>query len=81
MSCHRRRFLWLLALPFLLLSVLPVLGAAVVGASPQFLVVLTLLNGFASSGDVLAALLVMAQVPVDAVVREQGDEFVWRVVT
>lgn len=77
---HRRQFLWLLALPFLLLSVLPVLGAAVVGASPQFLVVLTLLNAFASSGDVLAALLVMAQVPVDAVVREEGDEHVWGVV-
>lgn len=79
-AVSRRRFLWLLALPFLVLSVFPVLGAAATGASPQFIVVMTLLNALASSGDVLAALLVMAQVPVDAVVREQGDDLMWRVV-
>ena len=73
----RRRFLWFLSFPFLVLSVLPVLAAAIAGAGWQCLIVLTLLNALASSGDMLAALLVLAQVPRDAVVGEEGDEVVW----
>jgi hypothetical protein len=74
----RNRLLWVLGAPLFSISVLPVGASAALGSAPGFIVVLTLLNALASSGDLLAIVLVLAQVPECGLMRVENAGLLWR---
>ncbi len=65
-------------MPFLLLSIAPLLAAAVTGWTPGWAVALTTLNALFSSGDLIGTAALMAQTPRSSIVRNQGLETWWR---
>jgi hypothetical protein len=78
----RNRFLAILAMPFLVLSVLP-LALAALGVVPAgfggFLVAwCSTWNALFSCGDVFAIALVLAQIPADSVVQNDGWRTFWK---
>jgi hypothetical protein len=81
----RNRFLAILAMPFLILSLLPVIIIALFSASgstillvPRYLVIVVLVNGVLSSGDALGFTLILSQIPGSAVVRNKGWQSYWK---
>ncbi len=65
-------------MPFLVLSLLPLLAAALTGWMPGWAVALSSLNALFSSGDMIGAALLLAQTPRSATVRSRGLETWWR---
>ena len=49
-----------------------------VGGVPQLCIVLFVLNALASGDDVLAAVLVLSQVPAGGLVRSEGSVTLWQ---
>ena len=79
----RNRFLAVLAMPFLVLSLLPLVVIAVIGESgpsilPGFLFVLALVNSVLAVGDALGFVVIFSQFPGFAVVRNKGYESYWK---
>ena len=80
----KNRYLWVFAIPFLVLSVLPVAILALVRPLPfsqvaiSNLVFIAVINAAAASGDVLGFFLVLLQVPGGAKVRNQGWKTYWQ---
>ncbi len=79
----RNRFLVILAMPFLILSMLPVTIIALIGSSvpttlPRYLVFVALVNSVLSSGDALGFALILSQIPRSAVVRNKGWKSYWK---
>jgi len=74
----RHRYLAILAMPLLAISVVPALVCAMLGSVSHPVASISLLNALASSGDVLAGILVLAQVPPEAVIRMRGSVIVWQ---
>jgi hypothetical protein len=79
----RNQFLRVGGLPFLVLSLLPIgLMALLVGRLPPeaqlVLAAVSLVNGAASSGDLLGILLVLSQIPRSACVRNKGWRTFWK---
>jgi hypothetical protein len=79
----RGHFLWIFFVPFLILTLIPVGLILFFGRSmPQNLVMilafLAVLNGTAASGDVLGFILIAAQVPRTALVRNKGWKTYWK---
>jgi len=74
----RNRYLCVLAMPFVAISVVPIVAFAMLGYGWSQVALISLLNALISSGDVLTIILVLAQVPPDAVIRNQGDTAVWK---
>lgn len=64
--------------PFVLLSVLPLLIGLVFAWMPPWLVMLSTLNAFVSSGDLIGVGLLLWQTPREAVVRSKGLQTWWR---
>lgn len=82
-AMSRNRFLWVFAAPFVLLSLAPLALIAAFGRwlgsnGVFFLALLALVNGVASSGDIIGMLLVAAQVPHQAKVRNKGWRSYWK---
>jgi hypothetical protein len=74
----RERFLLVASGPFLVLTLGPVLAAAVFGLDWPVLALVAVMNALASYGDAAAILILAWQVPRGAVVRNQGYETWWR---
>ena len=79
----RNRFLAIFAMPFLILSMLPVTIVVLIGSSvpttlPRYLVFVALVNSILSSGDALGFALMLSQIPNSAVVRNKGWKSFWK---
>lgn len=74
----RTRFLVTFAMPFLVLSILPILLLRLLGWPSLELVALSVVNGAAASGDILGLLLIGFQVPASAKVRNRGWRTYWK---
>jgi Putative zincin peptidase len=74
----RNRFVFMVALPFLLLSVGPVALFWAVGRVYLWLAFVALLNGVGSCFDLLVIALCVCQVPGRAVLRHHGWDTYWR---
>jgi len=74
----RNRFVAILLMPLLVISVLPLVVAAVIGASSGWVVFASSLNALMACGDILGAGMVLFQVPSAAIVRNQGWRTYWR---
>jgi hypothetical protein len=72
-------------MPFLILSLLPVLIIALFNATgstmllvPKYLVIVALINSVLSSGDALGFAVLLSQIPRSAVVRNKGWKSYWK---
>ena len=76
----RNRYVLVLLMPFLAISLAPVLACALLGieSAPTLFIVLMTLNALASGDDVLAAVLVLSQVPARGLVRTDGSATLWK---
>ncbi|HXF70514.1 MAG TPA: DUF3267 domain-containing protein [Thermoflexus sp.] len=80
----RNRLLVVGILPFLILSVLPLMVFAALGAFffskevATCLYGISVMNSMLSAGDILGEILVVSQVPASAVVRFHGWESYWK---
>jgi hypothetical protein len=79
----RNRFLAILAMPFLILSLLPVAIIAFIGSSapmsmPSYLGIVALTNSMFASGDAVGFALILSQIPSAAVVRNMGWKSFWK---
>ena len=74
----RNRTILVGLMPFVLLSLVPVLIGLLFGWMPLWLVLLSTVNAVVSSADVIGAVLVAVQIPPSAVVRKKGLETWWR---
>jgi len=74
----RNRFVVILLMPVLLLSVLPLVVAAVLHSSSCWVATISCLNALLTCVDLLVAGLVLFQVPASASVRNQGWRTYWR---
>jgi hypothetical protein len=78
-ALSRNRWLLVYLLPLIVLSVLPLLAWRVCGLYSGLLHFVSLLNGLASSGDLLMVLLMLLQVPRRAKLRNKGWCSWWRI--
>jgi Putative zincin peptidase len=74
----RNRYLWVGALPFVVLSVAPLLAAALLPVNPIPLFLVSMVNGLCACGDCIIFALIFRQVPRDALIREQGWAVWWK---
>jgi hypothetical protein len=74
----RNRFAAVGSMPFLVLSVVPLLVGGLSGWMPAWVVALSSVNAFLSSGDLIGTALLLAQAPRAAIVRSKGLETWWR---
>jgi hypothetical protein len=70
-----RRYLAVLLSPLVVLSFVPLTACALTGTASAFLAAASVANAVFASGDLFAVGLVLAQVPLDATLRNKG----WRV--
>ena len=75
----RNRYLLVLLMPLLAISLVPMGACALleVANAPRLCVVLFLFNALVCGDDVLAALLVVTQVPANGLIRKHGDVTLW----
>jgi len=74
-----RRFLFVLLMPGVLLSLVPLLACALTATASAFLAAVSVVNAVFASGDLFAAGLVLARVPRDATLRNKGWRVYWKV--
>jgi hypothetical protein len=74
----RNRFVLVFLLPLIVLSILPLIGCAVVRFDNSVLKVVSIVNGFCACGDILGAALILYQVPGGALVQNQGWNTWWK---
>jgi len=76
----RNRFMAILLGPFVFLSLLPLIGAFVVGTAPFHLAFVSVFNGLLSCADILGVILLVVMVPKRAQVRNKGWKTFYRMV-
>ena len=74
----RNRFILVLLVPFTIISVVPLFLSAIIGWQSRIAALCSVLNALFSSADLLGAVLILAQVPSGARVRNQGWATWWR---
>ena len=74
----RDHYIVVLAAPLLVLSLLPIAVSYVAALHRGEIVLISMLNALSCGGDLVAALLVLAQVPPGTLVRRQGDLVLWK---
>jgi hypothetical protein len=74
----RNRFIAILAAPFLIISVVPLLVCAVLGQASVTVAYISCLNAFCSCADLLGIILFLFQIPQSAIVRNQGWRTYWK---
>jgi len=77
-TLSQARLVATLLMPVLVISLLPVLAIALLGLASTSVALLSLINAVVSSGDLLVAILVCAQVPRTAIVRIKAGEIIWQ---
>jgi hypothetical protein len=75
----RTRFIAILLMPLLVLTVLPLIVCCILGKASTILIVVSTINALAACGDVFGVLVLLFQVPARAVVRNQGWRTYWKV--
>lgn len=73
-----RRYLAVLLAPIVLLSVVPLAACALTGKAPAFVAVASVGNALFAAGDLLAAGVLLAQVPPRATLRNKGWRVWWK---
>lgn len=73
------RFLWVFAMPFLILSLVPLVVCAAFQTASAAVAILSIVNGACACGDLLGIGLIGWQVPRRALVRNQGWQTWWKV--
>jgi hypothetical protein len=76
----RNRFLFVIALPFILLSIVPVIFFHLTGHVVMWLAVLALFNGIGSCFDLLVIVILLTQLPSKSVLRNSGWDTYWRTI-
>lgn len=79
-AVSRSRYIAVLLAPLVAITLLPILASIALSLRSGDLVVISLLNALVSGGDVLAAALVLLQVPANGIVQRRGDCVIWRAV-
>ena len=79
-AVSRSRYIAVLVAPIVAVSIAPIVASAMLSLHSGDLVLISLLNALVSGGDVLAAGLVLLQVPANAVVQRRGECVIWRAV-
>ena len=74
----RIRYLWHVALPFVLLTAVPMAACAFAGGSAAGWFLLSLANALVAGGDVILFFLIASQVPRGAAIRNQGWHTWWK---
>jgi len=74
----RNRFVAIFLMPLVVISLVPLLVAAVAQVSSGWIAFVSALNAFGACIDVLDAGLILFQIPATAVVRQQGLRTYWR---
>jgi hypothetical protein len=77
-SLPRNRWLFVYLLPFLVLSIVPLVLYHALGFESAWLYFLSLLNGLFSGGDLLFFVLILLQVPRRAIMQNHGWSTWWR---
>ncbi len=73
----RTRFIAILAMPFLIISVLPLAVCAALGQASVTLAYVSGMNALVAGGDLFAVGLLLSQVPKAATVRNRGWRTYW----
>ena len=74
----RNRFVTILLMPLVTITVLPLLLAAVIHTVSVWVAFASVLNALASAVDVLGAAMVLCQIPPNAILRNQGWRTYWK---
>ncbi len=74
----KSRFLVIILMPVLVLSLLPLALCSILGAAPALIAWLSILNALSSCVDVLGAMHVLYGVPNNAILRNLGWHTYWR---
>jgi hypothetical protein len=74
----RNRFLFILFAPFALLSLVPICLSYVFSYHSAFLILLSVMNGMGSAGDLLGVILITLQIRKSTVLRNKGYRTWWR---
>jgi len=74
----RGRNILVALMPFLVLSIAPLVACIIFPPAPLWAVVLSVLNGIGASADLVAATLIAVQVPASGFVRNRAHETWWR---
>lgn len=74
----RNRFMLILAAPFLVLSVVPLILCTALSIAPPLVVALSIANGAGACVDLLGIALLGIRLPSTAIVRNQGESTWWR---
>jgi len=74
----RNHYVLVLIAPLLAVSLLPVAVASLVSIASGDVVLISMLNALTCGSDVIAAMLVVVQVPPGALMRRQGDTVLWK---
>ena len=77
-AVSRNHYVLVLTAPLLAVSLLPVAVALLVRIDSGDVVLISMLNALTSGSDVIAAMLVLVQVPAGALIRRQGDTVLWK---
>jgi hypothetical protein len=75
----RGRFIAILLMPLLIISIMPLFACAVAGRSSALLAFTSALNALFACGDMFGVGLLLFQVPSDATVRNQGYKTFWKI--
>lgn len=74
----RNRFIAILLMPFVVISVVPLLVSAVAQVTSGWVAYISAFNALLACGDMLGAGMVVFQIPATAIVRNQGWRTYWR---
>ncbi|MEN6428791.1 MAG: DUF3267 domain-containing protein [Phycisphaerales bacterium] len=74
----RNRFVAILLMPLVVISLVPLLVAAVAQVASGWVAFISAFNAFCACADILDAGLVLFQIPATAIVRQQGLRTYWR---
>jgi hypothetical protein len=79
-AVSRARYIAVLLAPLFAITLLPVVASVALSLRSGDLVVISLMNALVSGGDILAAALVLLQVPANGIVQRRGDCVIWKAV-
>jgi hypothetical protein len=74
----KKRCLGILVMPFIGISIVPLVYAALARGGNFWLAYISILNGLLASGDILAAIMTVRLVPHDAIIRTKGWLTYWK---
>ena len=77
-ALRRNRLLFVYMLPFLVISMLPLIVYRSLSIDSLFLMLASTANGLIAGGDIFCFFLIVLQVPRNAMVRNQGPQTWWK---